>query len=97
MATFISLINWTDQGIRNVKDTVQRGRDFTAAVQSRGITVQSIHWTVGAYDIVITATAPDVQTMTAALLSVGSLGNVRTKTLQAFDAQEFQQILGQMG
>ena len=97
MATFISLINWTDQGIRNVKDTVQRGRDFTAAVQGRGITVQSVYWTVGAYDIVITATAPDAQAVTAALLSVGSSGNIRTNTLQAFDEQEMQQILGQMG
>jgi uncharacterized protein with GYD domain len=97
VATFISLINFTDQGIRNVKDTVQRASNFTAAVERQGIKVQSLHWTVGQYDIVVTAEAPNAQAMTAALLGVGRLGNVRTNTLQAFDEQEMQQILGQMG
>ena len=97
VATFISLVNWTDQGIRNVKDSVQRASDFRAGLERRGVKVQSLHWTVGEYDIVFTCEAPDVKSITAALLSLGSLGNVRTNTLQAFDEQEMQQILGQMG
>lgn len=96
MATFISLVSFTDQGIRNVKDTVQRAANFRVDLERRGITVHSLHWTVGSYDIVLSAEAANVEAMTAALLGVGSLGNVRTNTLQAFDEEEMRQIIAQM-
>jgi uncharacterized protein with GYD domain len=97
MATFISLVNFTDQGIRTVKDTVQRASSATAELQRRGITVRSMYWTVGQYDLVLIAEAPDTKSITATLLLVGSGGNIRTNTLQAFDAQAMQQILEQRG
>ncbi|PZS01977.1 MAG: GYD family protein [Chloroflexi bacterium] len=93
MATFISLANWTDQGVKNAKDSVQRAGEYRAALERRGIKMLSIYWTVGAYDIVLTAEAPDVQTMTSSLLALAGFGNVRTTTLTAFNQQEMQTII----
>ena len=80
MATFITLAKFTDQGIQTAKDTVQRTHNVRGAIERRGGRVLSFHWTMGEYDIVMVAEAPDVQAYTAILLAVGSLGNVRTST-----------------
>jgi len=61
-----------------------------------GVTVKDIYWTVGAFDIVVITEAPDAETVTAALLGVGALGNVRTQTLQGFTADEVKGILAKM-
>jgi uncharacterized protein with GYD domain len=93
MATYVALINWTDQGIKNAKDTVQRAHAFRGDVERRGGKLLSIYWTQGRYDLVAMVEAPDDQTLTAALLAVGALGNVRTETLHAFDETEMEAIL----
>lgn len=93
MATYIALANWTDQGIRNFKDSPKRADAFAAAVQEAGGAVKGIWWTVGPYDLVIVVEAPDAETMTATLLQVGALGSVRSTTLQAFDRSEFSSII----
>ena len=95
MATFISLINFTDQGIRNVKDSPQRYEAFMAMAQKLGVTIKSIYYTVGNYDLVVIVEGSD-EAATAALLKVGSLGNVRTQTLRAFSLDEMKSILGKM-
>ena len=59
MATFISLLGWTDQGIRNVKQTTARAEAFKAMAQKVGVTVKDIYWTVGPHDVVIVMEAPD--------------------------------------
>jgi uncharacterized protein with GYD domain len=93
MPTYISLINWTDQGIRSAKDTLDRASAAAAAAESMGGKLKDIYWTVGSYDIVTVAEFPDDATGTAFLLALGSQGNVRTTTLRAFDRDEVAEIL----
>ena len=96
MATYILLANFTDQGIRNVKETTKRAAAFREVAKKGGVTVKELYWTVGQYDVVASLEAPDAATVTAAMLSVGALGNVRTQTLPAFSADEMQGILGKI-
>jgi uncharacterized protein with GYD domain len=95
MATFISLLNFTDQGIRNVKDSPDRLEAFRTMAENLGVTVKSAYWTVGNYDIVVIVEGPD-EAVTSALLKVGSLGNVRSQTLRAFSADEMKRIITKM-
>ena len=96
MVTFISLLGWTDQGIRTVKQTTARAEAFKAMAQKVGVTVKDIYWTVGPYDLVIVMEAPDEETLSSVLLSVGALGNVRTQTLRGFSAEEMNRIITKM-
>jgi uncharacterized protein with GYD domain len=97
MATYVSLINWTEQGIKNFRDTTQRAEDFTRLVERSGGRVRELLWTVGEYDIVCIAEFPDEETGVAALLQVGSAGNIRSNTLRAFNADEMAGIIGRTG
>ena len=97
MATFIALGNFTDQGIRNVKDTVKRADMVKEAAQKAGVTMKDIMWTLGSYDMVVTFEASDDAAMTAFALAVGAAGNVRTQTLRAFNRSEMAAILAKMG
>jgi uncharacterized protein with GYD domain len=96
MPTYVSLINWTDQGIRNIKDTIQRADSAAELAQKHGGSLQ-VYWTVGPYDIVAIVEAPDDESATAFLLETGSLGNVRTTTLRAYDREEMSRILERLG
>jgi uncharacterized protein with GYD domain len=96
MATYISLLSFTDQGIRNVKESPKRAEAFTALADKLGLKVKSIHWTTGNYDLVVVTEGSDEAAM-AALLSVGSLGNVRSQTLRAYSSSEITKIIGMMG
>jgi uncharacterized protein with GYD domain len=96
MPTYVSLINWTDQGIRNVKETIQRADSAGQLAQKHGGSLQ-VYWTVGPYDIVAITEAPDDESATAFLLEVGSLGNVRTTTLRAYDREEMSGIIERLG
>jgi uncharacterized protein with GYD domain len=96
MATYIALLNYTDQGIRNVKETTKRADAFKAMAQKAGATVKSIYWTQGQYDLVSILEAPNEEAATSLLLSVGALGNIRSQTLRAFSAEEMGQILSKM-
>ncbi|MET7718262.1 GYD domain-containing protein [Streptomyces sp. NPDC005407] len=93
MPTYVSLLNWTDQGIRGYKDTSQRAEAFAAAAQKLGVKVLNLYWTVGSYDMVAVVEAPDDETATAVLLQVAGLGNVRTTTLRAFGREEMDRII----
>jgi uncharacterized protein with GYD domain len=93
MATYIMLANFTDQGIRNVKDTVKRADAFRELAKGAGVTVKELCWTLGQYDIVAIAEAPDDMTVTALSLTLGKSGNVRTQTLRAFSADDMNKIL----
>ena len=96
MPTYVSLINWTDQGIRNVKETLQRADSAAELAQKHGGSLQ-VYWTVGPHDIVAILEAPDDESATAFLLQVGSLGNIRTTTLRAYTREEMSSILGRLG
>jgi uncharacterized protein with GYD domain len=93
MATFIVLSHFTDQGIRDVKDSPKRAAAFKAAAKKAGVTVKAFYWTLGKYDMISILEAPDIETITALGLSVGKLGNVRTETLPAFDNDGMGAIL----
>ena len=93
MATYIVLGQFTDQGIRNAKDSPKRADALREMAKKAGATVKDVYWTLGQYDVVTTIDAPDDATLTALLLSVGALGNVRTQALRAFASDEMGRIL----
>jgi uncharacterized protein with GYD domain len=93
MPTYITLVNFTDQGIRNFKDTPKRAQAFSDLVQQLGGNLKDIYWTMGAYDIVAITEAPDDETAIAVALKVSSLGNVRTTTLRGFDMEEIETVI----
>jgi uncharacterized protein with GYD domain len=94
MATFITTMHFTEQGIKAVRDTCERAAAFKATAEKLGVKVAGEYWTLGAFDGVIVLEAPNEETATAALLHLGSLGNIRTQTARAFDPVEMQKILG---
>lgn len=96
MSTYIVLCKFTDQGMRNVKDTTQRADTFKELAKAAGVTVKDIYWTLGRYDIVCTIEAPDDMTVTALGLTLGKQGNLHTETLRAFSAAEMAGILGKV-
>lgn len=96
MATYYALCNWTDQGVRNVKDTTQRAEAAEAAARKVGVTMKSVMWTLGNYDMVVQLEAPDDAAVTAFGLAVGMQGNIRTQTLRAFTRDEMKAILGKL-
>ena len=97
MPTYISLINWTDQGISNFKESVKRAEAATALAQRMGGSIPHIYWTVGQYDLVTVAEFPDDESATAFLLALGAQGNVRTSTLRAYNAEEITGIMAKAG
>jgi uncharacterized protein with GYD domain len=92
MAINVSLVNYTDQGIRNIKDAPQRARGFRELCKQQGIQVREMLWTTGAYDMVVITEGPE-EALSAALLSIAKLGNVRTQSLRAMDQEMFQRVL----
>jgi uncharacterized protein with GYD domain len=95
MATFISLVNFTDQGIRNVKNSPDRYEAFRAMAEKVGVAVKGFYYTIGHYDMVLIVEGSDEAAMTA-MLKLGSLGNVRTETLRGFSLEEMRKIIGKM-
>jgi uncharacterized protein with GYD domain len=96
MATYIVLGNFTDQGIRNVKDTTKRAEALREMGKKAGVTVKEVYWTLGQYDIVAIFDAPNDEAVTALGLSIGILGNVRTQTLRAYSADEMGRLLSKV-
>ena len=96
MAKYVVLLNWTDQGVRTAKDTVQRFEQARDAFQQKGVSFDAVFWTLGRYDIVGILDAPDDETIAATLLQLGGAGNVSTETLRAFSADEMSGILQQL-
>ncbi len=95
MATFISLLNFTDQGIRNVKESPDRYEAFRAMAEKVGVKVKGFYYTVGHYDMVLIVEGSD-EAATTAMLKLGSLGNVRTETLRGFTSEEMRKMIGKM-
>ena len=93
MAIYIALVNFTDQGVRDIRQTTERAKALVQAASNLGVRIKDIYWTMGAFDAVFTAEAPDDETITAFALSIGALGNIRTQTMRAFSANEIANIL----
>jgi uncharacterized protein with GYD domain len=96
MPTYISLVQFTDKGIQAAKETTQRVTDWAAKVQSRGVSIKDMYWTLGKYDQVCVFEAPDDETAASVLLAADILGNIRTQTLRAFTSSEMQKILSKV-
>ncbi|MCK1714198.1 GYD domain-containing protein [Bradyrhizobium hipponense] len=96
MVTYVVLGNFTDQGVRNVKDSPKRAEAFKEMAKTFGVTVKEIVWTQGRYDIVTVLEAPDEAAAMSLSLSLSALGNVRTETLRAFSAADMTKIVGKM-
>jgi uncharacterized protein with GYD domain len=96
MPTYVALINFTEQGVRNFRETRQRADNFRAMAGEAGVTVREVFWLLGRYDGLLLLDAPDEATVTGLMLALGALGNVRTDTLRAFDAAEMASILDRM-
>ena len=96
MPQYVALIDWTDQGVHNFKDTVDRYESAEKAFQDIGVSFTNIWWTLGAHDIVATIDAPDDETLAAALLAVAGQGNIRTTTLRAFSREEMRAVIAKV-
>ena len=96
MATFISLVNLTEQGVRDFKASPDRAAKFTIMAQKSGVTVKDIYWTMGTYDVVIVMEAANDEAVVGVMLSLASLGNVRTQTLRAFNADQMKEIVSKL-
>jgi uncharacterized protein with GYD domain len=93
MLTFVVLVNWTDQGIKNVRETMERTDAGTDLAQKHGSEFKQAYWTVGPYDMVAIFESPDDETLSAHLLDICASGNVRTMTMRAYDREEMSGIL----
>lgn len=95
MATHIVLANLTDKGLKNIQASPDRFNAFQTMAEKHGVTVEGAHYTVGHYDVVVTLSGSD-EAVTAVLLSLGALGNVRTETLKAYPVDEMKKIIGKV-
>ncbi|HEX7275231.1 MAG TPA: GYD domain-containing protein [Nitrososphaeraceae archaeon] len=96
MGKYILLLNWTDQGIRNVKDTIKRAESFRSYLEKRGGKLSDILYTFGQYDIVAIAELPSDEIAMSVSLGTGALGNVRVTTLKAFNLDETRRIVDEL-
>jgi uncharacterized protein with GYD domain len=96
MPVYLVLGNFTEQGVRNVKDTTKRAEALRDLAKKVGCAVKEVYWTLGQYDVATIIEAPDEAAVSAFGLSVAALGNVRTQTLRLFSADEMAKVLGRM-
>ena len=93
MPRYVTLINWTEQGIAGFKESVDRYEATQKQFEDLGVQLVDVYWTLGEHDIVALVEAPDDESATAALLMLGSAGNVRTKTMRAFSREEMRGVI----
>jgi uncharacterized protein with GYD domain len=96
MGKYVLLGNWTDQGARDVKNTVKRSRAAREAFAAMGVNAREWFFTLGQYDVVLTVDAPDDETLTRATLALAMQGNLRTTTLRGFGEKEMETIVGSL-
>lgn len=94
MPTYIALLDYTQKGIDAIKESPRRAAAFRDSASKAGITVKELYWTTGGHDGVLILEGPDDKAIMGLLLSLGRAGNVRTKTMRAFDQAEMKEILG---
>jgi uncharacterized protein with GYD domain len=94
MATFITTVKFTEQGIQNIHESPKQAAAFKSAAKKMRVKVTDIYWTLGSFDGVVVLDAPDDERATAAMLYLSSQGNVQTKTARAFDSSEIEKVVG---
>ena len=97
MATFITTIKFTQQGLQDIHKSPKRAAAFKSAAKKMGVKVTNEYWTLGEFDGVIIFDAPDDETATAAMLYLSSQGNVHTTTARAFGSTEMEKVVGILG
>ena len=96
MTRFVMLIRYTEIGISQIHRTVGRAAQFREDAAALGIAIESVYWTMGEFDGVVTFTAPDTETALALATHLGGRGYVRTTLLPAFNQEEFGRALARM-
>ena len=96
MPTSIILINWTQEGIKNVKESPNRLDEAKAAFKAAGAEIKEFYLVQGQYDMVVVAEGPDAETSTKLALAIGSRGAIRTETLRAFTEDEYRKIIAEL-
>ncbi len=94
MAMYLMLLNWTDQGIRNVKESPKRMDAAKKLAKDLGGEIKTVYMTQGSFDLVFVAEMPNEEKVAAFVLKLGSLGNVRTTTLKAYSEDDYRKIIG---
>jgi uncharacterized protein with GYD domain len=97
MATYIMLANWTEQGIRNVKDSPSRLDAARQLCKKNGAEIKQLFMTMGTYDLVLVVEAPSDEAVAKIALATGAGGNIRTTTMKAFNEAEYRQLTGSVG
>jgi uncharacterized protein with GYD domain len=97
MPRYVALVSFTEQGIRDIKNSIKRADRFKKLAAKHKVKVREIHWTMGEYDIVVTFDAPNDMAISALALDNAQLGNVRTETMRAYTREEFAGILKAIG
>ena len=93
MPVYISLMNLTEQGVKDVKNAPQRIKEAVKGLEAMGSKLLAFYTVMGEYDYVAIAEAPSDKVAMTFLLGLGAGGNVRTKTLKAFTAEQFEEIV----
>jgi uncharacterized protein with GYD domain len=96
MATYVTLYNFTEQGSRNVKDTVKRAEAVKQAAAQAGVTIKEVYWLQGKYDVLVISESPDETAAMALAVNTAKAGNVSGQTLRAFTATEMEKILAKV-
>lgn len=96
MATFITNIKFTQQGIKGIDETTKRAASLKASGKKTGVKVTDIFWTLGEHDGVLIFETADDETATAFLLHIGAMGNVHTTTVRALTAAEMDKVLAKL-
>src|SRR5256885_336879 len=96
MLSYVVLYKWTEQGVKSVKDTVDRVEKAKELVEKMGGKLVNVYWTQGRYDLVGFSEWPDEDSVTAFSLALASTGNVQSETLRAFSAEDMKRILAKM-
>jgi uncharacterized protein with GYD domain len=94
MATYLMLLNWTDQGMRNIKESPKRMDAAKQLAKDLGGEIKTVFMTQGSFDLVFVAEMPNDEKVAAFVLKLGSLGNVRTMTLKAYSEDDYRKIIG---
>ena len=97
MPTYVSLITWTDQGIRKIKDSHKRLDAVKKVLKGLGGELKSFYMTQGAFDAMLILELPDDRALAKFLLKTGSAGNVRTTTVRAYPEGEYRTIMEGLG
>ena len=96
MAHYVILGNFTEQGIRGIRETSKRAKAFRELAKGMGVNIKDIYWTLGRYDVVLTMEAPGDEAVATLMMKVGSLGNLKSETLRGFQETEIDTLISRL-